>query len=95
MLRESKKTIHPTGNEIEMNRRFHHYSGNVVSMQLEKLACPSILCRIHPMSVQVSMKQHPFDVEFDGCALFTAGGRLICTVGEHRVQEPKHTSALR
>lgn len=32
--------------------------------------------------------------KFDGFTLFTAGGKLISAVGEQRVQEPRHTSAL-
>jgi len=40
------------------------------------------------------MKYHTFNVKFDGYARFTANGKLLSTVGEHRVQDPKHTSAL-
>lgn len=94
MLRESRKTIQPTGNGAEINQSTPHYSGNVVSTRLLKLACPSGLRRIHLASAQVPAKEHLFEVRFEGCALFTAGGKLISTVGEHRVQEPRHTAAL-
>lgn len=56
MLKESRKMTQATGNREEMNQRSHHYNGNVVSIQLVKLACPNILCRIELVSIQVSMK---------------------------------------